>query len=106
MGTIEMTSPVRGCDGPMDGSLAGPMCLTISVVPELSPSADADLDKLAARVAAKPPAALALTKRLLRDTSESVMERITTEGVHFASCLQSEEAKQVFRKFLNRTKPV
>ena len=61
--------------------------------------------ELAHRVAAKPAAAVALTRRLLRDPGGSVMERITAEGVHFAAQLQSDEAKEVFRRFLARAKP-
>ena len=60
--------------------------------------------EVAARLAAKPPAALALTKKLLRDTTGTVMDRITAEGTHFAARLQSEEAREVFRKFLSRAK--
>jgi enoyl-CoA hydratase/carnithine racemase len=60
--------------------------------------------ELAARLAAKPAAALALTKKLLRDSGGSVMERITAEATHFAERLQSDEAKEVFRRFLNRAK--
>jgi enoyl-CoA hydratase/carnithine racemase len=60
--------------------------------------------ELVARLVGKPPAALALTKKLLRDTTGTVMERITAEGVHFGAQLQSEEAKEVFRRFLNKAK--
>ena len=60
--------------------------------------------ELAGRVAAKPAAAVALTRMLLRDASGSVMDRITAEGVHFAAQLQSDEAKEVFRRFLARSK--
>jgi enoyl-CoA hydratase/carnithine racemase len=60
--------------------------------------------ELAARLAAKPPTALALTKKLLRDTTGTVMDRITAEGAHFAARLQSEEAREVFRKFLSRAR--
>lgn len=60
--------------------------------------------ELATRIAAKPSSALALTKKLLRDTSGTVIDRITAEGVHFAECLRSDEARQVFRNFLNRAK--
>jgi enoyl-CoA hydratase/carnithine racemase len=59
---------------------------------------------LAARLATKPPIALALTKKLLRDTTGTVMDRITAEGTHFAACLRSEEARAVFGKFLSRVK--
>ena len=60
--------------------------------------------ELAGRVAAKPAAAVALTRKLLRDPSGSVMDRITAEGIHFAAQLQSDEAKEVFRRFLARSK--
>ncbi len=60
--------------------------------------------ELAHRVASKPAAAVALTRRLLRDPGGSVMDRITAEGVHFAAQLQSDEAKEVFHRFLARAK--
>ena len=60
--------------------------------------------EMVAKLAAKPPTALALTRRLLHDTSGTVLERITGEGIHFAAQLQSDEARQVFQKFLTRAK--
>ena len=60
--------------------------------------------ELAARLAAKPPAALALTRKLLRDTTGTVMERLAEEGMHFGAQLQSAEAKEVFRRFLSKPK--
>jgi enoyl-CoA hydratase/carnithine racemase len=49
-------------------------------------------------IAARPPAAVKITKRLMRD-AESIAARITEETVHFTAQLQSTEAKAAFAAF-------
>ncbi len=56
----------------------------------------------AAKLAAKPPAALALTRRLLRGDKAAVLGRIEEEGQHFVACLKTEEARNAFSAFQNR----
>lgn len=56
----------------------------------------------AARLAAKPPEALALTRRLLRGDKTTVLSRIEEEGRHFVARLKSQEAIDAFRAFQNR----
>ncbi len=70
------------------------------VVPAGSERAEAL--KLAHRLAAKPPAALALTKRLLRDDAPGVATRMDREGGHFADQLQSPELKGAIAAFFAR----
>lgn len=49
-------------------------------------------------IAARPPAAVAITKRLMRDVAV-IETRIAEEGRHFAAQLQSDEAKEAFSAF-------
>ncbi|HLN07688.1 MAG TPA: enoyl-CoA hydratase [Xanthobacteraceae bacterium] len=56
-------------------------------------------------LAGKPPSAVRLTKALLRSESTGVAERMIEEGRHFASQLQSPEAREAFAAFMERRKP-
>lgn len=55
-------------------------------------------------VAARPPAAVALTKQLMRD-SERYLARIAEEGAHFGAQLRSPEAKEAFAAFAEKRAP-
>lgn len=57
---------------------------------------------LAARLASKPPKALAIARRLIRGDRADVLARIDEEAVHFADQLKSAEAKAAFEAFLRR----
>lgn len=57
---------------------------------------------LAARLASKPPEALAIARRLIRGDRADVLARIDEEAVHFADQLKSAEAKAAFEAFLRR----
>jgi enoyl-CoA hydratase/carnithine racemase len=60
----------------------------------------------AAQLAALPPAAVRLTKELLkRTTVAAVIERMGEEGRLFAERLASPEAKEAFTAFLEKRKP-
>lgn len=60
----------------------------------------------ATKLAAKPPAALAVTKSLLKQGHvKEVQEVIAAELEVFAERLQSEEAQQAFAAFFERRKP-
>ena len=62
--------------------------------------------EFAAKLVAKPAAALRLTKLLLKKGSAAlVREVITEEGRLFAGCLQSPEAAEAFTAFHERRKP-
>jgi enoyl-CoA hydratase/carnithine racemase len=49
-------------------------------------------------IAARPPAAVAITKRLMRDTA-AIEARIADEGRYFAAQLRSDEARDAFAGF-------
>ncbi|WP_075290022.1 crotonase/enoyl-CoA hydratase family protein [Pararhizobium arenae] len=57
---------------------------------------------LASKLAAKPPAALAIARRLLRGDRGDVIARIDEEAVHFANQLKSAEARAAFEAFMRR----
>jgi enoyl-CoA hydratase/carnithine racemase len=55
-------------------------------------------------VAAQPPAAVAITKRLMRD-GEALAARIAEENRHFTSQLKSPEAGEAFAAFREKRRP-
>ncbi len=70
------------------------------VVPAGSERAEAM--RLAVRLAEKPPEALRLTKRLLRDDDAGVAARMDREGGHFADQLRSPELKAAIAAFFDK----
>jgi enoyl-CoA hydratase/carnithine racemase len=63
-------------------------------------------EQAAARLAALPPAALRLTKRLMKGAhAEAVARTIEEEGRIFRERLDSPEAKEALRAFLEKRKP-
>ncbi len=57
---------------------------------------------LAARLAAKPPEALRLSRDLIRGDREEIIARIDEEARHFSARLQSREARAAFEAFMRR----
>ena len=55
-------------------------------------------------IAAKPPEALKISRDLMRQPRERVVERIKEEGGHFRQRLTSDEARNAFMAFMNRKK--
>jgi enoyl-CoA hydratase/carnithine racemase len=55
-------------------------------------------------VAARPPAAVTITKALMRDAA-GIAERVDEEGTHFAAQLKSPEAKEAFAAFAEKRAP-
>ncbi len=53
---------------------------------------------VAEAIAARPPAAVAITKRLMRDAA-AIQARIAEESRHFAAQLKSDEAREAFAAF-------
>jgi enoyl-CoA hydratase/carnithine racemase len=60
--------------------------------------------KAAQEIAALPPGAVALSRRLLRGELDDVAKRIDTEAMHFRERLRSDEARAAFAAFLARKK--
>jgi len=65
---------------------------------------DAAAFALAARLAAKPPEALQISRRLLRGDRADIVARIEEEGRAFRARLASDEARQAFMAFMSRGK--
>ena len=80
----------------------------LGLVSEITSPEDllATAEKAAQRLAALPPASLRLTKRLLRSAhAEQVRRTIDEEGRIFRERLDSPEAKEALRAFLEKRKP-
>jgi enoyl-CoA hydratase/carnithine racemase len=60
--------------------------------------------KAAHEIAALPPGAVAVSRRLLRGDPEAVVKRIDEEATHFKERLKSDEARAAFKAFLSRKK--
>ncbi len=58
----------------------------------------------AREIAALPPNAVKLARRLMRSQTENVSERIETEAMHFRELLKSDEARAAFAAFFARKK--
>jgi enoyl-CoA hydratase/carnithine racemase len=61
--------------------------------------------QVAAKLAAKPPTAVRLTKQLLRQTRGDVAGQMAAEGVHFRSQLKSAEAREAMTAFFEKRPP-
>ena len=66
---------------------------------------DGHVRRLARRIAAKPPAAVRLTKQLLAPDPAAVRERMAQEGALFAERLGSAEAAEAFTAFFEKRPP-
>ncbi|ASV87154.1 enoyl-CoA hydratase/isomerase family protein [Ochrobactrum quorumnocens] len=60
--------------------------------------------KAAEEIAAKPPQAMQIARRLMRMPAEPVADRIAREARHFAERLTSNEAREAVMAFLSRKK--
>jgi enoyl-CoA hydratase/carnithine racemase len=58
----------------------------------------------AREIAALPPGAVALARRLMRDNLDAVASRVDIEAMHFKDRLKSEEARAAFAAFFARKK--
>jgi enoyl-CoA hydratase/carnithine racemase len=58
----------------------------------------------AREVAALPPGAVALARKLMRGNLDDVLRRVDTEAMHFKERLQSNEARAAFAAFFARKK--
>jgi enoyl-CoA hydratase/carnithine racemase len=60
--------------------------------------------KAARSIAALPPEAVALSRRLMKGAPDAIVARMDEEGEAFRARLQSDEAKAAFAAFFNRKK--
>lgn len=88
---------------PFDGAEAYRLGLVNAVVPNDALLAHAR--SKAQALAAKPRAAIAATRRLLRGDRAEVLARMEEESAAFAKALTSPEAKRAFEAFLAKSKP-
>ncbi len=65
---------------------------------------DAIALQAAQEIAALPPGALAVARRLMRGHRDAVIKQIETESMHFGDLLKSDEARTAFQAFLARKK--
>jgi enoyl-CoA hydratase/carnithine racemase len=65
---------------------------------------DAVALQAAREIAALPPGAVAVTRALMRNRLDEVVERIDTEAKHYRELLQSDEARAAFQAFFARKK--
>ncbi len=88
---------------PMDAAAAHAAGLVTAIVPaaELHGHARAKARKLAA----KPPAALAATRALMRGEHGALLAQMERESAAFAHALQGAEAREAFTAFLERRAP-
>jgi enoyl-CoA hydratase/carnithine racemase len=88
---------------PFDGQRGYEAGLVNRVVP--SGELEAVAMKAAARLAMKPPGALAAARKLLRGDPSAINAQIEKETAVFAERLASGEAKEAFSAFLEKRKP-
>lgn len=81
--------------------------LEMGLINAVHPAAElaAAVQAKAATLAAKPPAALHMTKALMKRDAESVVARMAQEGQYFAQQLRSPEAREAMEAFMQRRKP-
>ncbi len=65
---------------------------------------EAEVLAAAARIADKPPVALATARALMLGDRTALVQRIKEEGAHFTEMLKSDEARNAFMAFMNRKK--
>ena len=88
---------------PFDAETALSYGLVTEIVP--ADALDGRVRETAARIAAKPPEAVRLTKQLLTAPDDGVAERMAAEGALFGERLASAEAAEAFAAFFEKRKP-
>jgi enoyl-CoA hydratase/carnithine racemase len=84
----------------------GPTAVAWGLANAVVPAADlrASARAAAEAIAARPPAAVAITKRLMRDAA-ALESRIEVETGHFVAQLKSAEAREAFAAFRGKGRP-
>ena len=88
---------------PMDAESADKAGLVTAIVPADQLLAHARAK--AALLAAKPPQALAHTRRLMKGDLGPILERMNEESRLFRECMQSAEAREAFNAFFEKRPP-
>lgn len=88
---------------PFDADTARAHGIANAVFPDAQVLAEAM--QVAARLAARPPTALRLTKQLMRRSRGDVAGQMAAEGEHFRAQLQSAEAREAMMAFLQKRPP-
>jgi enoyl-CoA hydratase/carnithine racemase len=88
---------------PFDAETARAHGIGNAVFPDAQVLAEAM--KVAAKLAAKPPTALRLTRQLMRQSRGDVAGQMAAEGVHFVAQLQSAEAREAMTAVLQKRPP-
>lgn len=88
---------------PFDAETALSYGLVAEIIAE--EALDRRVREIAERVAAKPPEAVRLTKKLLREDPAAVRERIAEESALFGDRLRSPEAAEAFAAFFEKRPP-
>lgn len=81
--------------------------LKMGFVNEVVPKDDLAAHALgkAKALAAKPPGATKLVKKLLKGEVQPILNRMLEEGAHFRAQLQTDEAREAFTAFLEKRQP-
>ncbi|HWP17009.1 MAG TPA: crotonase/enoyl-CoA hydratase family protein [Xanthobacteraceae bacterium] len=85
---------------PFSGEEAKAAGLVNQVAP--ADQAEAEAMKAAQVIAALPPEGVALSRRLMKGTSDEIVQRMDEEAAAFGQRLQSAEARAAFAAFFNR----
>jgi enoyl-CoA hydratase/carnithine racemase len=85
---------------PAEAALAAGMIYAVASEEAL----EAETLAAAARIAAKPPEAVRISRDLIRGPRQEIIARIGEEAEHFRARLKSEEARAAFAAFLSRKK--
>jgi enoyl-CoA hydratase/carnithine racemase len=83
------------------GAAEAKACGIVNTVVEPA-QVDAEAVKAAHEIAALPPEAVAISRKLMRGSTEEIVARIDEESGHFRDRLQSKEARAAFEAFMAR----
>jgi len=88
----------------MGEALDAAQAVSCGLINKVVPPEDVDRDGLSAarKIAALPPEAVAISRRLLRGSSDAIVARINDEAELFRARLASREAQAAFAAFLSR----